>query len=272
VSTSRRAVFAGLFDDAAMFPPGNASAADALADHLRLRASPYADLVGPLLVPAAAWDAFREAHEAAGVPAVSLVLVGTTVLPPGSPPGMTVTGFEVVVPDVPLPRVPPPAYLAAEISLGAAGGRVLAAVAEQAAAGMPVLAKFRTGGAEAAAFPSEDVLAGVIAMSVAAGASLKLTAGLHHAVRHTDPATGFEHHGFLNVLVAFGRSLAGGDVSAVSDGLAERDPGILVDELLALTADETAAVRRGFVSFGCCGVEDPIHDLLDLRLIESESA
>jgi hypothetical protein len=30
----------------------------------------------------------------------------------------------------------------------------------------------------------------------------RLAAGLRHALRHTDPETGFTHHGFLNVLVA----------------------------------------------------------------------
>ncbi|GLY26539.1 hypothetical protein Misp04_62700 [Micromonospora sp. NBRC 101691] len=45
---------AGLVDDAAVFPPGSASLPDALAAHRRHRASWYADLVGPLLVPASA--------------------------------------------------------------------------------------------------------------------------------------------------------------------------------------------------------------------------
>ncbi len=45
-------LFTRLFDDAAMFPPGNASAADALAGHLRYRDAWFADMVGPLLVPA----------------------------------------------------------------------------------------------------------------------------------------------------------------------------------------------------------------------------
>ncbi|SCL40123.1 hypothetical protein GA0074692_5609 [Micromonospora pallida] len=47
-------LLAGLVDDAAVFPPGSASLPDALAAHRRHRASWYADLVGPLLVPASA--------------------------------------------------------------------------------------------------------------------------------------------------------------------------------------------------------------------------
>jgi len=40
----------------------------------------------------------------------------------------------------------------------------------------------------------------------------KCTAGLHHAVHHTDPATGFVHHGFLNIVAATARAIVGGDV------------------------------------------------------------
>ena len=42
----------GLVDDAAVFPPGNAALPDAVAAHREHRAAWYADLVGPLLVPA----------------------------------------------------------------------------------------------------------------------------------------------------------------------------------------------------------------------------
>src|SRR5437764_5232024 len=40
----------GLVDDAAVFPPGNASVPDAVRAHRQHRSSWYADLVGPLLV------------------------------------------------------------------------------------------------------------------------------------------------------------------------------------------------------------------------------
>ncbi|XTZ16324.1 hypothetical protein ACQSSU_02695 [Micromonospora echinospora] len=54
MSTQVPRFLAGLVDDAAVFPPGSASLPDALAAHHRHRASWYADLVGPLLVPASA--------------------------------------------------------------------------------------------------------------------------------------------------------------------------------------------------------------------------
>ncbi len=42
--------FRGLVDDAAMFPPGNAPLDLAIREHRTHRASPYASMVGPLLV------------------------------------------------------------------------------------------------------------------------------------------------------------------------------------------------------------------------------
>ena len=270
MSTSPQDAFVGLFDDAAMFPPGNACADVALAEHLRYRESWFATLVGPLLVPAGSWEAFELAHQAAGRPSVAVVLIGTAQLPPAVPADVTVMGFELPVSDVPVPATPDGRSLAAEISMGAAGGRVLAAVAEDVAAGRRIVAKFRTGGTVADAFPSADVLAGVITLAVAAAAPLKLTAGLHHAVRFTDPATGFEHHGFVNVFLAFAEALAGGRAAAVVDVLEERDPATVAAAFRRLSDDQVIGVRRRFVSFGCCGVEDPVGDLVSLELLHAD--
>jgi hypothetical protein len=54
VSTQVLPLFAGLVDDAAVFPPGSATLPDAVAAHRRHRTSWYAELIGPLLVPASA--------------------------------------------------------------------------------------------------------------------------------------------------------------------------------------------------------------------------
>ena len=61
--------------------------------------------------------------------------------------------------------------------------------------------KFRTGGLEAAAFPAAHALARWVDAALDRETPFKCTAGLHNAVRHTG-TDGFEHHGFLNVLVA----------------------------------------------------------------------
>ncbi len=49
-------LFRELFDDAAIFPPGNASPCDAVRGHLNHLASPYSNVVGPLVVSDARWD------------------------------------------------------------------------------------------------------------------------------------------------------------------------------------------------------------------------
>src|SRR5438132_1068788 len=61
--------------------------------------------------------------------------------------------------------------------------------------------KLRTGGLEARAFPASSTLAGWIDAALDRELPFKATAGLHRAVRHRAD-DGFDHHGFLNLLVA----------------------------------------------------------------------
>jgi len=49
-----RILFQGLFDDAAVFPPGLAPLPHAVRDHVARQSGSYADLVGPLLLPVSA--------------------------------------------------------------------------------------------------------------------------------------------------------------------------------------------------------------------------
>ena len=51
MSTLVPRLFAGLIDDAAVFPPGSAPLPEALAAHRIHRAAWYAPMVGPLLLP-----------------------------------------------------------------------------------------------------------------------------------------------------------------------------------------------------------------------------
>ncbi|MEO5708608.1 MAG: hypothetical protein ABIQ59_02135, partial [Nocardioidaceae bacterium] len=132
----------------------------------------------------------------------------------------------------------------------------LAALDEISLAGLRL--KFRTGGVTADAFPSVAELAASIDAALDRETPFKCTAGLHDAVRHTDPETGFEHHGFLNVLLATRVALDGGDVEAALSS---------VTPAAELPSPEScASARRWFTSFGSCSVLDVREDLVDLDL------
>lgn len=264
-------MFAGLIDDAAMFPPGNASAARAVADHLRFRGSGIAEYVGPLLVHQARLPEVMTAlTEAAAVDRTALplraVLIGATSVPDLPADGLDVVGVETPVDGADLPE----AGLAAayEIPASAAGIELISAIANLRRRGLPVSAKLRTGGTSAEAFPTGQQVAAVIAAVVTAGCPLKFTAGLHHAVRHTDETTGFEHHGFLNLLIAVHVALRGGQGDDLAAVIEQRRAQELVDAVRSWDSEEDREVRQVFTSFGCCGVEEPIADLAGLGLAE----
>jgi hypothetical protein len=91
----------------------------------------------------------------------------------------------------------------------------------------------------------------------------KLAAGLRHALRHTDPETGFTHHGFLNVLVASAVASDGAEVAEVAEALAATHP---------LPLGEPARSRRDsrrplFVGFGAANVVEPLTELVRLGLV-----
>jgi hypothetical protein len=92
----------------------------------------------------------------------------------------------------------------------------------------------------------------------------KLTAGLHHAVRHTDPETSFVHHGFLNILVAAAVAVDGAEVAEVAEVLGGTDPAPLVTAAQA----RRHRSRPLWVGFGSCSVMDPLTDLIRLGLID----
>jgi hypothetical protein len=124
--------------------------------------------------------------------------------------------------------------------------------------------KLRTGGTEGDAFPPAAELAGCLAAALDRELPFKCTAGLHHAVRHRDPVTGFEHHGFLNVLLGTRADLDGGSAADVAALLDLTD----AEQLLEAADPETLrSTRRWFTSFGSCSVAHPVADLTRLGLL-----
>jgi hypothetical protein len=106
--------------------------------------------------------------------------------------------------------------------------------------------------------------AATLAACVTRGVALKCTAGLHSAVRHTDAATGFAHHGFLNLLAACDALAAGEPAAAAERWLRQDDPGALVGDW---SPDRVARARAVFTSFGTCSVLEPVDDLVRLSLL-----
>ncbi|MFF2952382.1 hypothetical protein ACFVVU_13690 [Kitasatospora sp. NPDC057965] len=267
-------LFQGLFDDAAVFPPGNLPVADAVPAHRAHRTAWYADAVGPLLCGAGRLGELAAAAHGPG-PALRVGLV----LPGGSAelgPALTaaapfeVAGVELATRDASEavaaldlllpPDVPAAVELPRELLRGDGLDEVLDVLVDS-----PYRAKFRTGGVVAGAFPDERELAGFLTGCAQRGLPYKCTAGLHHAVRHTDPVTGFEHHGFLNVLLAAQET----DPAAAAEVLAERSGEVLAKAAHTLSDRQVTVIRNSFTAFGTCSIAEPLDDLAALGLLSS---
>jgi hypothetical protein len=260
-------VFVGLLDDAAVFPPGNASLDDAVAAHREHRGAWYSPMVGPLLVPP---------EDVAAVPAeLAIGAVGPRDAVAGViDTGRTLRQIEVPVAkrgEDPLPGLRELLALTgstglstyAEIPLTWGLTAALDAVAEARAAGLPVVPKFRTGGLAAELFPTPIELAAVICACRDRELPFKLTAGLHRALRRTDPETGFTHHGFLNVLVASAAAAEGGEPADVAKLLSSGEPAPIVTAVQA----RLDLQRPLWIGFGSCSIDEPLADLRVLGLL-----
>lgn len=283
---------ARLVDDAAIFPPGNAPLDRAVTEHLGHRAADYADLVGPFVVSDVKLPDLIEV-----VSAGSTTGAGPTTGGPLAVAVVVTGGAGAIEPAVRWATRAPELELRSleiglrdEDDLARNAQRAVAALGALAAdldgvsaniepprlrgepstgwlAALDVLAareiplKFRTGGVDADAFPTSRELAAGIGAALDRELPFKCTAGLHNAVRHRDPETGFEHHGFLNVLLATRATLDGEDAAAVLD---DPDPVVRVKEV---GDDALARTRRWFTSFGSCSVLEPHDDLVDLGLL-----
>lgn len=271
-------LFAGLFDDAALFPPASLKLAGAVRAHARHRLSWYGDMVGPFVANWLRLAALDDEVARLKVESVDVAMV-------------VPDGIEAVAAAV--KRIDSCERLrlrSVEVPLGAAGlseaRRVLDPlvvrgldvylempvvrvrerdVHDLSAAGLRL--KLRTGGTTIDAFQTEEELAVPIVMCAAELLPFKCTAGLHGAVRHRDRDTMFEHHGFLNLVLAARAAAASGSVLATSAALAEHAPDSVTDRVRALGVRDIAAVRELFASFGTCSIAEPVADLVSMELV-----
>lgn len=277
-------LYRGLFDDAALFPPGNAPMGGALPAHRAHRAGQRAEYVGPFLVSDARVGELRAvlAREEPGHGPLAVVVtvpggaegVGPAVAAATADPALRLAGVEAAA--APGTAAEVAARLDEHLPEGAEGfvevsrqGDVPAELRSLAGTGHS--AKFRTGGLTVEAHPAEEELAEFLHAAVELGVPFKCTAGLHHAVRHTT-AEGFEQHGFLNVLLATAALLDGASEREAALVLADRDGPRLAALAAKLTDDEARRVRDRFRSFGTCSVTEPLEDLVVLGALPASRA
>ena len=278
-----------LIDDAAVFPPGAAPMPQAIADHRGHRRAWYADLVGPLLIPAARVTEFA-AHlddGALGPPStdpVQVVLIaGRDTHSPDDGIGLValsrarnalldddrveLVGIELALPEFDdlgaltqglLSQLGFGVPAAIEVPRTDGWQRALDVLADDGAE----RAKLRTGGPGPSDVPTDAELTSFLAACVERRLPFKLTAGLHHAIRRTgDDAP---EHGFLNVLAAVISLLGGASASEAQALVAERDPARLLE---VFDSGSAPAARALFTSYGSCSISDPLDDLVALGIL-----
>lgn len=267
-----------MVDDAAVFPPGNAPVPEALAAHAQHRSGWYSDLVGPLMLPASALPGLEES----ALPRIGVIGDSGLTGVPEALAAAAASGrwaqFEVAVAKRGEDPQPGLRTLLAEVGMAADANLdvyaevpltwglldALDTLASERSTGARVAPKFRTGGLAAELFPTPVELAAVICACRDRELPFKLTAGLHHALRHTDPETGFTHHGFLNILAACLHAAAGAEVADVAELLGATDPLPVVEKVREHRTDQ----RPLWIGFGSCRMDEPLTDLASLGLLD----
>jgi hypothetical protein len=280
--------YAGLVDDAAIFPPAETPLAEAVAAHRRFAAAEHSALVARFVV-----DDRRLAEltalsaDSGSTLAVALTLTGGAGAVEPAVRRMTRT------PDSPLALAQLEIALRDLDDLPAAARRVVAATesAEELLGEVPVYVevpwtvgvtsygwlgaldvlaeadlrlKLRTGGAADVPVPGSGELAAAVDAALDRELRFKCSGGLHRAVRTAGKSGA--NHGFLNVLLATAAAWDGASRDDVADLLDRRDE----DAVRAAIGEDgtvVAAARRWFTSFGSCSVAEPLADLRRLGLL-----
>jgi len=272
---AERALFRGLFDDAAVFPPALTPLSRAVTDHLARQETSYADLVGPLLLPASAIEDFLHLEHLRRIgvgltarPGEDLALVANALSRLNEGSETTLRGVEIGWSPGWAQALGWGTSLSVEVPSGGEQLRALSEIQEHAEGPNPVQAKFRTGSSPHSPRPTPNELATFIRACIDHDLGFKLTGGLHHAISHTS-AEDEDQLGFLNVLAATRWALShGADVPEMEALLSQRDPSPILDIMTRMSEADASVVRAFLTAYGCCGVMDPIGDLVTLGLVD----
>ncbi|RBM19323.1 hypothetical protein DI005_16725 [Prauserella sp. PE36] len=271
-------LFARLVDDSALFPPGDATMPEALKGHFETRAGEHAGVLGVFLCQASRLpELITELIKIRPKEPLPLSLIIDTGLG-GVPKAISIVEsrnelLALRMVEMPAPSdvdevwlervsefVPEDVVRVVEPRRGVGWLDGVRKVIEHGS-----WPKIRCGGLSRENFPSVDEVADFLSVvSSFSGAAFKATNSLHRAVRHVDADSGFEHHGFLNLLVASARCLSGGNVR---DALASTDGEALASEAAELSDEAAKAVRAVFASYASATFDEPIADLKGLGLL-----
>jgi hypothetical protein len=310
----RRAFLEGLIDYAGLFPPASLGMVEAVAGYRAARSGPRHWMVDRFIVPASrleelATQLVRVATADEPQWRISVILDGVadrwieevaTDIDRARSFGTELEPLATLV----MAELKIPPRLAGDAVLAAEAGEVARAVARLGPAmpmfevptydddalaptlgaladarqerGIVLGAKIRCGGLVAEAFPSPKTVSRFILGCRDLDLPFKATAGLHHPFRHEDPATGFTHHGFINVITAavLARAL-GLEADDVTDILNEHDPdAFTVSDTdvrwrsQAATPEQVADARSQFsMGYGSCSFDEPTADLEHLGIL-----
>ncbi len=299
-----RAMFTGSIDYAGLFPPAQLPLPEAHAEYCRLLRSPRAWLLGRYILPYSRFSELAVLHGDTAAIEASVILDAPRASPfwlneisaqletlaEGSRDAGPVLVASLEIPVPPL-RAARESYGAVLSQIGALldrfGLRHLPCYVEfprderwprelpaavESLARTRLRSKMRCGGLVAEAFPSPAELAAHVRACAEHGVAWKATAGLHHPLAHRAAGSGFEMHGFVNLLTAACLATQGAPFEEIEAVLAERS-----SEAFLFAADglswrgrrcELATLERtrscGFRSYGSCSFEEPIADLVAL--------
>ncbi len=302
---ARRAALSGLIDYAGLFPPASLDMEGAVTGYRAARSSSAAWIVDRFICPTSRLEelvgVLAPTMTAGEEPWRLVVTAGPGWIDSLTPDAGTVRTFSDTVGNAASVelveiRVPPevasdPKRLAADAAevLRAFGAAVffeipwqsdpgeafdtLAALREDTSRALGV--KIRCGGLEAALFPEPVDVARFVAGATGRALPMKATAGLHHPFRHTDPETGFTHHGFVNFLTVAALATQGVDAATLTEVVADEDPSsFTIDRAGVAWRDHTVGhavvdeMRSGlFVGYGSCSFEEPVGDLTALGVL-----
>lgn len=272
-------LWAGLFDDAALFPPASLGMIDAVAQHGRHRHAWYSDAVGYFVcrsdqltaLDAAAQHArFSEANVAVTVPdgiaaakkaresaaEYGWIHLKSLEVPVGA--DEAVAAAHVLAPLTGHGCV---GYLELPV---AAVTMELASTLKTTGVGL----KLRCGATATTPVPTAEVLASALHALTGSGVLFKVTAGLHHAVQGVDSDTGQPHHGFGNLLCAVDVLQTRGDDLTARTWLESSDAAAVAAHLHALSPHRVQALRGQLRSIGTCSIAEPLDDLVALGLLK----